>query len=126
MVVLDTNTLILFFSQTSRSQAGLVKTLIESDQEITIPDVVFPETEYILGKKYHRTRNDIHKVFQFFFERPNIHLNEYIGHAVDLYRKTTLDMVDCLVIAQAEAKSAQIATFDKKLLKSSKTKAYWP
>ncbi|OGV97096.1 hypothetical protein A2W24_00105 [Microgenomates group bacterium RBG_16_45_19] len=125
MVVLDTNTLILLFSQKNRHQAALVKYLVESKELLCIPDVVLSETEYILDKKYHRTRKEIHKVFQFLIERSNIRLNSYVGQAIQIYRTTSLEMADCLVIAQTKSQSASLATFDKKMLKVSKAKPFF-
>ena len=125
MVVLDTNTLILLFSQKNHRQAALVKDLVESKVLLYIPDVVLAETDYILGKKYYRTRQEIRKVFQFLLERPNMRLNTYISQAAHIYQTTTLEMADCLVIAQAQAQSASLATFDKKMLEVSKVKPYF-
>jgi len=48
MIVLDTSALIRFFTNDIPHQAEKVKKIIETGKRIKIPDVVFPEIEYVL------------------------------------------------------------------------------
>ena len=48
MIVLDTSSLIRFFTNDIPSKATLVKRVIENDEKKIVPDVCFPELEYVL------------------------------------------------------------------------------
>ena len=83
-------------------------------QKITIPDVVFPELEYVLlGKSYNATRTKILKAFEFLATQKNVNVSPIIKKSMDLYKKTSLDMADCIIVATSL--DNQLLSFDKKL-----------
>ena len=125
-VVLDTNALILFFSQKRRLQAQKVKKLIENKSvQCLIPDVVLTELEYILRRKYHRGRRDLKKVYQLFIDLPNLQLSKEAERAVSVYSKTKISMADCLIMAVAMERKCAVASFDKKLVELMGKKVYF-
>ena len=123
MIVLDTNCLIFYLVQPGTPQAKKVTELLKQPVKLTIPDVVFPELEYVLRHKYQHSRKKIAQAFEFLTHLKQIQVNTYVPRAVDLFRSNTFDMADCLIAAQAEG--YLLASFDKKLLKVTKVKPYW-
>ena len=123
MICLDTNALIRFFTNDQPEKGKKVKKLIESKDEIIIPDVVFHELEYILKKKYHHKRMEINTMFEFLASQPNIKISPEVKNAIVFFGKTTLDMADCCIIASSF--SGNLASFDKAMLKAPGVKSYW-
>ncbi len=118
MIVLDTSSLIRFFTGDNKKKALRVKEVLEKNIEIYIPDVVFPELEYVLsGKVYGATRKDIIKAFEFLSSKKNITLSKEISIAIEIYKQTSLDIADCLIVAYGKTKG-DIFTFDKQLKKT--------
>jgi predicted nucleic-acid-binding protein len=114
MLVFDTSALIRFFTKDISTQAEKIKNLIETEKKIKIPDVVFPELEYVLlGKTYNVTRNKILTAFYFLASRKNIILSKEVKTAIAIYKKTNLDMADCIIAASA--RNHTLVSFDKKL-----------
>lgn len=122
-IVLDTSALIRFFTRDIEEKAQKVKKLLDSDIDIFIPDVVFPELEYILMKKYGMPRSKIIEAYLFLLSQENVKKSAYIKKAIEIYQKTKLDMADCIIAA--ESQKGLLASFDKGLLKASKVKPYW-
>jgi len=123
MIFLDTSSLIRFFTNDDPQKALKVKKLLEKEKEIFIPEVVFPELEYVLKGKYKAKRVEIIKAFKFLFSRKNIKLTVAIKKGIKLYENTNLDMADCLIAAHSLGRS--LASFDKALLSIRGVKKYW-
>ncbi len=123
MICLDTNSLIRFFTNDEPQKANKVKALLEKEKKIIIPEVVFPELEYVLSGSYQIGRKKIIKIFRFLASRPNIKLSKDVKRAVDIFGKTKLDMADCLIAASSLG--GKLASFDKKLLSVNQVKKYW-
>ena len=123
MVTLDTSALVRFFTNDIPAKASQVKKVLESKEKIAIPDVVFPELEYVLlFKSYNATRIKILEAFEVLTTRRNVVVSSSVRKAVEIYRKTNLDMADCLIIAHSLGNS--ILSFDKKLLSVTGIKKY--
>jgi len=123
MIFLDTNSLIRFFTKDDLRKSLLIKKLLEKEKEIFIPEVVFPEIEYVLAKIYKVKRAKIITAFKFLISRPNIKLGRVVKKAVELFGQTRLDMADCLIAAHCQ--KGKLASFDKKLLMVKGVKKYW-
>ncbi|HSW96479.1 MAG TPA: PIN domain-containing protein [Candidatus Saccharimonadales bacterium] len=122
-IVLDTNTLIRFFTRDIEERAQKVKELLEKEKKLFIPDVVFPEIEYILEKKYMYSRKEIFTYFQFLTSLPNVSVTKYIKKACYIYNQTKLDMADCIIASYSV--KGKLASFDKLLLKVNEVVPYW-
>ena len=115
MIVLDTNTLIRFFTNDIPQQADMVKKILASNNKVHVPNVVLPEIEYVLSQAYHVTRSELVEAFTFLSTRKNINLNKEAKVAINIFQASQLDMADCLVLAVASNKHNQLATFDQNL-----------
>lgn len=125
MICLDTNALVRFFTNDDPKKALKVKKLLEKEKEILVPEVVFPELEYVLAGNYQASRKKIVEVFQFLVSQPNIKLNSRIKEAIGLFKQTKLDIADCLIAAYSLKEKNKLASFDKKLLSIKGVRGYW-
>lgn len=123
MIVLDTNTLLRLITKDIPKDAVKVKELVNSEKELFVPDVVFPEIEYNLVKFYQYSHAQIANVFSYLNGLPNLEISVQVRSAIKLFAETKLDMADCIVAAYAKGQT--LASFDKKLLKLSGAKKYW-
>lgn len=122
-IVLDTNVLIRFFTDDIPAKADKVEKLIKGEKNIVIPDVVFPELEYILVKEYGLPKSKVVEAYHFLLSQENIKKSAYIRTAFEIYQKTKLDMADCIIAA--ESLKGLLASFDKDLLKVENIKPFW-
>ncbi|PIR43793.1 hypothetical protein COV24_00955 [candidate division WWE3 bacterium CG10_big_fil_rev_8_21_14_0_10_32_10] len=124
MIILDTSSLIRFFTNDNKKMALKVKKLIESKNELYIPNVVFAELEYVLmGVVYGSPRDKVLEAYKYLVARDNIKVSTEVNKAVVIYEKTKLDMADCLVAAISI--NNKLASFDKDLLKVEGVKSYF-
>jgi len=125
MTILDTNCLIRFFTKDDEHKANKVRKLLESMEELYIPNVVFHELEYVLSGGYKTTRIEIIKIFHFLISQKKIKVSKEVKQAIKLFEDSKLDMADCLVASHSILKKdGKLASFDKKLIKVSKTQPY--
>jgi predicted nucleic-acid-binding protein len=117
MIILDTNSLIRFFTDDLPKEAARVEKLLKSEKNLTVPCVVLPEIEYVLMYNYYCKRPDIIQAYEFLLKQPNIHLSKEAQTAISLFIRENLDMADCLIIAEALCNQPyqKIASFDKKM-----------
>ena len=124
MVVLDTSALIRFFTKDDLKKAEKVKYLLEHEPDIHIPDVVFPELEYVLlSKTYNSDRSLILKAFELLSSRKNIQISNSVRKAISLYKSTSLDMADCIICASSI--DSKLASFDLDMLKIKEVTRHW-
>lgn len=123
LIVLDTNTLIRFFTRDIEEKAEKAKMLLENEKDLMIPDVVFPEIEYILQKKYNYSRKEIFSYFQFLISLSNVRITNHIQKACKIYGFSKLDMADCIIAAYSL--KGKLASFDKLLLRIEEVTPYW-
>jgi len=122
-VVLDTNSLIRFFTNDVAERAQKVKKLFKEEKEITIPEVVFPELEYILNEQYDTSREKLIAIFQFLSSQKNIKLSINVKNAIRIFAATKLDIADSIIAAYSLKGS--LASFDKELLRVEKVNSFW-
>lgn len=123
MVCLDTSLLIRFFTNDDSVKAQKVKKLLEKESDIRIPEVVFPELEYVLKGIYNTSRKEILSIFRFLISRSNCKLNKAVSLAVKLFEIANLDMADCLIISHSL--KGELASFDRQMLAVKGVKKYW-
>ncbi|MBI4084353.1 MAG: PIN domain-containing protein [Candidatus Levybacteria bacterium] len=122
-IIFDTSALIRFFSDDNPRLADKVEKLIEQQQNIQVPDVVFPELEYVLTKQYKSPKAEVLKAYQFLQNQRNIKKSPYIDGAIEIFENTNLDMADCIIAAQSM--KGKLASFDEDMLKIKGVNAFW-
>lgn len=122
-VVIDTNILIRYFTNDSPQKAELVEQLLLSDEDIFIPDVVFPELEYILVKEYKFSKDKVLEIIKFLSSQANITVTSEIRKAIRIFEKTKLDMADCIIASYSL--KGKLASFDKELLGVEGAHSFW-
>jgi len=122
-IVLDTSSLFRFFTKDEPEKAIKVKLLLEQEENLYIPDVVFPELEYILSGEYRLSRENLLEIFKFLSSQKNITVSSYIKEAISIFGQTKLDMADCIIASYSH--EGKLASFDKKLLETQGIKAFW-
>ncbi len=120
---LDTSSLLRFLTNDEPSKAIKVKELLEKGKNLHIPDVVFPELEYVLTDQYHTSRENIIKIFQFLSSQKNIKVSTNVKKAIAIFEKTKLDIADCIIAASSLKGS--LASFDKELLQINGVNPIW-
>ncbi len=123
MIVLDTSTLIRYFIQDDKVKAEKVKQLLETEKELYIPDVVFPEIEYVLTRISKATRTELIKTFRFLMSLRNISLTKEVREAISIFAQSKLDMADCIIASYSL--KGKVASFDKELLDIKEIKSFW-
>lgn len=87
-----------------------------NDGAYTLPEVI-AEVVYVLKGVYKIDRKMISSTLIDFMDEVSIDGQEIMTEAFLVYAETTLDFVDCVLIAHHRVTGAEIVTFDKKLNK---------
>lgn len=122
-IVVDTSALVRFFTDDIPQKASLVEKLFKDKKGVFIPDVVFPELEYILIQKYKFPREKLLDIYTFLSSRDNIHITNETKNAILIFEKTKLDMADCIIAAYSMKGS--LASFDSGLLGTAGIDPFW-
>ncbi len=122
-MVVDANYLLRWFLDDVPEQARQAAQLLETSASatLTINSVTLAELTYVLrGKGY--DHHQIYQVVEEIYTYPSIIApHSTIRSALEIYRDTSLDFEDCLLVALHRIEQYAIATFDKQLLKMSDT-----
>ena len=91
------------------------KYLNAGDVYVTIE--IMAEVVYVLKGVYSIERSEISYALKKFLELVNCHEMRVLSIALDMFAGHNLDFVDCVLYGYNRVYSAEIATFDKDLLK---------
>lgn len=91
------------------------KKVIE-DGAFTLPEVL-AEVVYVLKGVYQVGRTEIAKTLIEFLDEISIDNQEAMCEALSLFSETSLDFVDCILIARHRILDDEVMSFDKKLNK---------
>lgn len=80
-------------------------------------EAVLSEVVYVLGGVYNRSRNDISKSLSDLLDLISITNKNVVKYSLEIFAKTSLDFVDCLLISYNNLNGTEIFSFDKKLNK---------
>lgn len=117
--LIDTNILVRFFVGDNLIQQNQARKYLEDAKHnkviLQIPTEVLIEIEYVLKKVYHYQRADI----AYFLE--SIVTAEYLKiadrselmEAVQKYKTSTVDLVDCILFTRAKQNKLKILSFDR-------------
>ena len=96
--------------------ADKAETYLESGN-VWVTIEVIAEVIYVLKGVYSLEREEIVATTKEFLELVNCQESEVLELALDTFKERNLDFVDCVLYAYHKVKGAEIATFDKKLIK---------
>lgn len=115
MTLVDANVLLRYLLNDDQGMAQRARAVIESGA-YTKPEVL-AEVVYVLKGVYHAARIDIRSYIQALLDVIDCADREAVLYAVSVYTDTSLDFVDCLLIAYHVVNSETVFTFDKNLAK---------
>lgn len=113
MKLIDANVILRFLLNDNREQAEVAK--------LTIKDGAFTRTEvmaevvYVLTGVYGMSRDSVYECLVTILKVVMIDDKEALREALEVYRDTTLDFVDCVLIGRNRILREDILSFDKKL-----------
>lgn len=115
MKLIDANVILRFLLNDEQEMARQAKEIIEGGA-YTKPEVI-AEVVYVLKGVYHASRADTRVFLKAMLESVYCSEGEAVSQAADIYADTTLDFVDCLLIAYHAVNQEDVFTFDTKLAK---------
>lgn len=116
MICLDTSSLVRVITNDYPEKAKQVGKILEGNEKVYIPSVVFAEIEYVVqGKVYGEGKDKTLKFYNYLLSRKNIKVSKYVRQAAKIYENNNLSFVDCLLVAYS--KKYTLKTYDQKLRK---------
>lgn len=113
--LIDANAILRYLLNDVETMASESAQVIKNGA-FTIPEVL-AEVVYVLLKVYHVERQEISKELISFLDSVEISRKDIMIKALEIFSDTTLDFVDCILIAYNKIDSVEIFSFDKKLNK---------
>ena len=115
MVIFDANMILRYLLNDNQTMADKAERRLEfGDVYVTIE--VLAEVVYVLKGVYSMERKLITDTIKGFLGLVKCQYIEVVNTALDIYEKSSLDFVDCVLFGYHSVEGAEIATFDKKLL----------
>jgi predicted nucleic-acid-binding protein len=122
-VLPDTNTILRYLLKDNQEQYAIAAEFFEyvriGQKKAEILEGVLLECVYVLQKFYQIPRQKTAATLgEFLLYKGVVNRDrDLLGAALQNYAATTLDMVDCLLLAHAKIHGSEIFTFDKVLAK---------
>ena len=113
MKLIDANVILRYLLNDNQDMALRAKAVIDSGA-YTKPEII-AEVVYVLKGVYQATRSDIRIFIRELLNSVRCAESEAVAYAVDVFADTSLDFVDCLLIAYHAVGKEDVFTFDKKL-----------
>lgn len=111
--LIDANVILRYLLNDDPEMARQAKAVIE-DGAYTKPEII-AEVVYVLKGVYHAARADIRVYIKEMLHCVYCAEGDKVSYAVDVYADTSLDFVDCLLIAYHVLGKEDVFTFDRKL-----------
>lgn len=115
MQLIDTNVILRFVLNDNAEMAKRAVEVIESGA-YTKPEII-AEVVYVLKSVYSIPKDRIRSIIHGLSDIVQIENSDCVTHAIDLFSSTSLDFVDCLLVACHLLNGETVFTFDKKLNK---------
>lgn len=113
--LIDANVILRYLLGDHQQMSEDARQIIE-DGAFTLPEVL-AEVVYVLTGVYKIERSEVGKTLIEFLDEAEIENQEAICEALYLFSETSLDFVDCILIARHRVLGDEIASFDKKINK---------
>lgn len=114
--ILDTNVILRYLLRDVPDMFEIANTNINHSDCFVYPEII-AEIVYVLKSVYKVERKEISGVLIDFLDEVTCEKNEVVAEGLLLFAETTLDFVDCLLIAYNKCYGYEILTFDKKMMK---------
>lgn len=115
MQLIDTNVILRFILNDNAEMAKRAAEVIASGA-YTKPEVI-AEVVYVLKSVYSIPKEKIKSIIRGLSDIIRIENSDCVIHAIDLFASTSLDFVDCLLVAYHSLNGEMIFTFARKLNK---------
>ena len=111
--ILDANAILRYLLDDVKEQADAATEIIRSGAA-AIPEVI-AEVVYMLNGVYKVDKHIIYNTLKDLFEEVSVSDKPVILEALRIYSDSSLDYVDCVLIARARILNETVFSFDKKL-----------
>lgn len=118
LLVVDTNVVLRYLLRDNEEHAQVAKELIEGGAFL-LPEVLM-ETSHVLRSFYEVDRQNIATQLLIVLDWVEMERKAVMIRAVEIFAKTKLDFVDCILVAYHELENVEVFSFDKKLNKQLK------
>ncbi|MFZ3131137.1 MAG: PIN domain-containing protein [Desulfosporosinus sp.] len=115
MVIIDANVILRYIFNDNEDMATKAKDIIVEGAMTTVE--VVAEVVYVLLKVYKVTREDINNFIVSVLNEVYIDKKPVVLYAFEVFKITSMDFVDCLLIAYRKVLGIDIFTFDAKIIK---------
>lgn len=113
--LIDANVILRYLLEDHPQMSEEARRIIE-DGAFTLP-AVLAEVVYVLKGVYKIERDEIGRTLIEFIDEVAVESRDAVCEALSLFSETSLDFVDCILIARHRVLGDEIASFDKKLNK---------
>ena len=113
MKLIDANVILRFLLKDNTEQAEIAKDVIKKGA-CTRTEVI-AEVTYVLDSVYNMKRTDTYKCLVAILDLVRVEDKKAIKEALEIYRDSTLDFVDCVLIGRNHILKEEVFSFDKKL-----------
>ncbi|QEN05607.1 PIN domain-containing protein [Thiospirochaeta perfilievii] len=116
MAIIDANYILRYLLKDIEEQYIISSNIIENT-EVTLLNEVLAEVVYVLQKVYKVNRELIYNALGSILNYQNIYCynKDVLRLAIEKYKDTNLDFVDCILFSYSKIENENIYTFDKKL-----------
>lgn len=117
--IVDTNLIVRYLVQDHDKHARAAGKVFDAcdrgDVGIVVLPVVLAECVFVLESFYRHPRTNIASALGRLISSPGVEISEVTVHldALNRYKRTKAQFVDCLIAATAVAKNVPVATFDQ-------------
>ena len=115
MQLIDANVILRYLLNDNRDMSQKAREVVSSGA-YTKPEII-AEVVYVLSGVYQAARSDIQAYVKEMLRFIRCTERDAVVYAMDVYASTSLDFVDCLLVAYQALNEEAVFTFDKKLLK---------
>ena len=122
-LLLDTNVFLRFLlddiTGQSKAAADIFTKAKLKKLDVFVPQIVIFEIFFALEKYYKFPKDQVIDKVGTLLETPYLHIQDktIFQEALELFKKGSIDFVDCFLICQSKAKGSTLFTFDKNLQK---------
>ena len=116
MILLDANIIVRYLTADNEEMAEKAEEYIKCGDAFVTTEVI-EEVIFVLQKVYGWKRNEISRLLTEFIHLVIVSDAEVIECTLEVYGKTNLDFVDCVLFAYHKLFGFEVATFDRQLIK---------